>query len=128
MDSRVLVDDLRQALAQLEKALNGQIDSDLERAGCIQYFEFCFELAWKAVKTMALDEGITDCNSPKSSLRYAFSRGLIDDECVWLEMLQARNRMAHTYDVDRALTVFSQLKAPFLPALQALLKRLCDAD
>jgi len=124
MDSRLLIDDLRRAVAQLEIALKGHIDSDLERAGCIQYFEFCFELAWKSVKTVAEDEGIMDCNSPKSSLRYAFSRGLIDDESVWLEMLQARNRMAHTYDVDRALTVFSQLKEPFLPALQALLERL----
>ncbi len=40
-----ILDDFEAALTQLQAALSGPINSDLERAGCIQYFEFTFELA-----------------------------------------------------------------------------------
>lgn len=45
MSESWILDDFDAALRQLEAALTGPIRSDLERAGCIQYFEFTFELA-----------------------------------------------------------------------------------
>jgi len=42
--------DFSEAVARLAEALAAPADSDLLRAGCIQYFEFCFELAWKSIK------------------------------------------------------------------------------
>jgi len=72
-----ILDDFETALKQLEVALSGPIKSDLERAGCIQYFEFTFELAWKSIRMAASELGQPDCLSPKACLKQAFTNGWI---------------------------------------------------
>ena len=119
MSPRVLADDFARAVAELKDALGGNPKSRLEQAGCIQYFEFCFELAWKALKALASYQGLSGADSPRGALRAAFGQGWIDDEPVWLEMLEARNRMSHTYSAEAALAIFGRLGA-FLAAFVAL--------
>jgi nucleotidyltransferase substrate binding protein (TIGR01987 family) len=119
MDSQELREDFRRAVAEFRSALEIDPESDLIKAGCIQYFEFSFELAWKSVKRCAENEGIGDCNSPKAALKAAFSFGWIEDEEVWLDMLMSRNRMSHTYSAASALTVYDKLPG-YVAALQQL--------
>ena len=52
-----LLKDYAKALLELEQALAEPSETRLIQAGCIQYFEFCFELAWKSVKSVAEQEG-----------------------------------------------------------------------
>jgi nucleotidyltransferase substrate binding protein (TIGR01987 family) len=122
-DAQWIVDDFSAALAQLRGALTEPAELDLIKAGCIQYFEFCFELGWKACKVVSAEQGLPDCLSPKACLRQAFTLGWIEDEAVWLEMLDARNRMAHTYDARKALQIYESLPQ-FHAALQKLLATL----
>ena len=84
MDSDALLSDLTTAVKQLESALAMDAANDVVKAGCIQYFEFCFELAWKTVKSYTEAEGLNDCNSPKAALKQAFANGWISDEEAWL--------------------------------------------
>lgn len=126
MSERWIFDDLRNAVDQLEAALEVRPASDLVRAGCIQYFEFCFELAWKAIKLASSGQGLPDCASPKACLKQAFTQGWLDAEDPWLAMLDARNRMSHTYNAKDALTIYDSLRnfvAP-LKQLSALLETL----
>jgi len=118
-----IVDDFAAALAQLESALAEPAERDLIKAGSIQYFEFSFELGWKACKMVSAEQGLPDCLSPKACLRQAFTLGWIGDEAIWLEMLDARNRMAHTYDARKALQIYESLPQ-FCAALQKLLATL----
>ena len=122
-DAQWIVDDFSAALAQLRGALAEPAELDLIKAGCIQYFEFCFELGWKACKVVSAEQGLPDCLSPKACLRQAFTLGWIENEAVWLEMLDARNRMAHTYDARKALQIYESLPQ-FCAALQKLLATL----
>ena len=57
MTPRRLLEDYAKALDELEQVLTESSENQLIQAGCIQYFEFCFELAWKSVKSVAEQEG-----------------------------------------------------------------------
>ena len=52
-----LLEDYAKALDELEQVLTESSENQLIQAGCIQYFVFCFELAWKSVKSVAKQEG-----------------------------------------------------------------------
>jgi nucleotidyltransferase substrate binding protein (TIGR01987 family) len=123
MDSRVLLNDLSNAVVQLEDALSLPAENNVIKAGCIQYFEFSFELAWKTIKRFAQEEGLGDCNSPKSALKAAFANGWLLEEEIWLDMLMSRNKMSHTYSVSSALTIYEGLPG-YLNALQQLCGKL----
>ena len=118
--------DFQAALARLDEALNLDVQSDVYKAGCIQYFEFTFELAWKSIKAVAEEAGLDAGGSPKSSLKTGYQQGWLEDEDVWLNMLEARNRMSHTYDAKDALKVYQKLKA-FVEPLKALVESLAGA-
>lgn len=122
MDSRELLRELEKALVQFRDALELPAENDVIKAGCIQYFEFSFELAWKTIKRIAEEEGLADCNSPKSALKAAFSNGWIEHEEVWLGMLSSRNKMSHTYSADDAIDLFEKLPA-YAQALQNLAEK-----
>jgi len=108
-DSKKLLVDYQKALKRLDEALAINADIDVVKAGCIQFFEFSFELAWKLIKAYAMQEGI-ESFSPKAALKAAYQLKLIDDELNWLKMLEARNLMSHTYDEERSLKIYDQLK------------------
>lgn len=82
MDKFLLIDGFEQALKRLTDALAFPAQSDLEKAGCIQYFEFCFELAWKSIRIVAGSLGLADCSFPKACLKQAFALHWIDNEEV----------------------------------------------
>ena len=123
MTPKLLLDDYAQALARLHEVLAVPAADDLDRAGCIQDFEFSFELAWKSVKAVGESQGLSGLVSPRACLSQAFTTGWIQSEEVWLEMLDARNRMSHTYKYQDALTVYKRLST-FLPAMEQLLMAL----
>lgn len=68
-DSGWILEDFATALKQLETALAEPAQHDVVKAGCIQYIEFCFELAWKSIKVVLAQTGLPECLSPKTCLR-----------------------------------------------------------
>ena len=123
MSDHWIVNDFALALGQFESAMDQPAGSDLIRAGCIQYFEFTFELAWKAIKQLVEESGLPPCTSPKSCLKAAFQQDWVEDEAIWLDMLEARNQMSHAYDARNALKVYDRLAA-YRPSLRQLHERL----
>jgi nucleotidyltransferase substrate binding protein (TIGR01987 family) len=105
---------LREVLAAAE--------TDVSRDAAIQRFEFCFELAWKAIQERARDEGM-DCQSPKNCLKLAFKNSWIMDEPAWLAMLVDRSQTSHTYDEALAKAVYGRLRS-YLPLLEGLANNL----
>ena len=82
---------LKNAVTQLETL------SDLEKEGMIQRFEYTFELAWKTLKDY-LEENNVDAKFPREVIKQSFKYEIINDGDIWLEMLEQRNLMAHTYE------------------------------
>lgn len=123
MNPKIIAADYQRAVTELSEALASHPTTRLEQAGCLQYFEFCFELAWKSLKSLASYHGLSDAESPRSALRVAFGQHWLDDEPTWLEMLECRNRMSHTYSSASALDVYARLN-DFAEVLRQLDRKL----
>ena len=99
--------------------------TDTVRDGVIQRFEFTFDLAWKSLKEYMQDQGATaPLQFPKQVLREAYAAELIDDEGVWLDMLNARNQTSHIYDDATAQEIYSQIEGEFVSLFDKLIEQL----
>ena len=115
-----------QALKRLEESINDYNRYSLNsiRDGVIQRFEFCTELAWKTVREYLIDQGYTEINSPKSVMKTAYADHLIDDEEVWLDILNSRNLTAHLYDEETSKRIFEKIAEKYRPVFIKLLESL----
>jgi nucleotidyltransferase substrate binding protein (TIGR01987 family) len=119
-DRAVLFAEFSRAFARLrEGAAEDPARSELVVDGLIQRFEFTFELGWKLLKALLLHQGI-DCASPRACIKEAAAAGLVADGDGWISMLEARNRTAHLYNRDDALSVYREIKDRFVKLLEAL--------
>ncbi len=91
----------------------------LVRIAVIKTFEMTFELAWKTLKDYLNFNGV-EVKLPREVLKQAFANGLLPDGQVWINMLDDRNLMAHTYDDERALLAIHHICSDYLPAIKAL--------
>jgi nucleotidyltransferase substrate binding protein (TIGR01987 family) len=99
MTDRKLLDslsNLQNALENLERAVAIPKDRELVAEGTIHRFEMTIELFWKTLRRAIRYEG-TRVDSSRESLREAFRMGWLDDEQVWLDMLDSRNTTSHEY-------------------------------
>jgi len=110
------------ALARLQDALI-QSRSEWIRDAAIQRFEFTFELAWKTTMRVEQASGLESGTSPRQVIKVAFKADWIDDNELWLKMLDDRNRTSHTYNQMVAEEIFDRLPE-YSDALSGLLARL----
>jgi len=122
MKAELILPDFDRGLKRFEDAMNLDPVDDIHRAGCIQYFEFTFDLAWKSIQAVATHYGLEPIKSPRVAFKTAFSQGWITKQEPWLRMLEARNRMSHVYNADEALTVYETLPDFTVPFRQLYLE------
>ena len=67
----------------------------------IQAYEIVFELAWKTMKDYLEFNGIIT-DTPRETIKEAFSKNIISDGQIWIEMMEARNKTSHTYREEYA--------------------------
>lgn len=89
------------ALLHLKEAVEKDKLSDLEKAGLIQIYGFTFELAWKTIKDYLQEKEVV-AKFPREAIKEGFFYGIIKNGDVWMDMLQKRNLMSHTYDEKTA--------------------------
>lgn len=77
--------------------------------GTIQRFEFTIELFWKTLKRVLQSEGI-NASSPRDTLKQAFRIGWLDDETIWLSMLDDRNQTSHVYNEQMAERIYQHIQ------------------
>jgi nucleotidyltransferase substrate binding protein (TIGR01987 family) len=81
------------------------------------------KLGWKTLKDLLAYEGI-DAPLPRQVIREAFAANLVRDGQIWIDMLEQRNLMAHTYDITRARRALTLIQGSFAPALLELARDL----
>lgn len=115
---------LVQAFALLEEALQrgSSALNQLEKEGLTQRFEFTFELAWKTLKDYLEESGVQlTISTPREVIRVAFATNILADGMKWLEMLEHRNLLSHTYDVKRFDEAVLAIEAEYVPLIRAVI-------
>lgn len=84
-------------------------------AGAIQKFEFVYELSLKMMtrqlKLMSISDENAALNDFRDVLREAVKKGLIEEIDDWMRYRKMRNITSHTYDYEKAMTVYHQIAA-----------------
>ncbi len=88
----------------------------LEKEGMIQRFEYTFELAWKTLKDFLESQGV-EASFPREVIKSAFHYELIIDGEIWMEMLEQRNLIAHTYDEEQFNRAIELIRDRFFAAI-----------
>ena len=120
------LDKLQSTVTRLKESLAeyAQTPSSTMRDGVIQRFEFCAELSWKTLRQYLLDQGYTEINSPRATLRKGFAEGAIQDDSAWLSLMNDRNRTPHIYDEETAAEIFCHIQSDYVPLFDALISYL----
>ncbi|MEB2786873.1 nucleotidyltransferase substrate binding protein [Algoriphagus persicinus] len=99
--------------------------SQLEKEGIIQRFEFTLELGWKTLKDRMESDGLVLPQiSPKIVVKEAFKAKYIDRIEIWIDMINDRNLLSHTYDFTVMEEVIPDIQKRYSAALSDLLKLL----
>lgn len=113
----------KKAVSQLDEFIEKGELNKFEVQGLIQCFEYTFELAWKTMKDYLEQEGF-EVKSPRATIQTAFQTQLITDGHAWIDALEKRNLMSHTYDEDRASEAEELIKTKYYIMLKELCFRL----
>ena len=119
----------KQRFANFEKAfkqLKAAVDKfdeldDLSKEGLVQRFEYTFELAKNTLKDFIESKGENEKYS-RDVLKKAFQLQIITDGEIWLEMLDKRNIMSHTYNKTTFVEVVTVIKEKYFSEIEKLIK------
>lgn len=117
----------KQRFTNFEKAylqLNDAIDKfemldDLSKEGLVQRFEYTFELAWKTLKDYLESQGIVS-QFPREVLKQGFHTNILNNGEVWIDILEKRNLLAHTYDQHNFNTALESIRKSYYPEITHL--------
>ena len=117
-------DNLGNAINRLKEVLTHKDINNIEylQDAAIQRFEFVIELYWKVLKKFLAYEKINS-NTPRDVLSQSFKFNLINDEKIWLRMLDDRNNTSHVYNQEDAKKIFEKIKL-YYPVMESNYKKL----
>jgi nucleotidyltransferase substrate binding protein (TIGR01987 family) len=88
----------------------------LEKEGLIQRFEYTFELAWKTLKDY-LESKEVDAKFPRDVIKASFHYEFIREGEVWMDMLENRNLLFHTYNEVKFNLAINKIKEEYYAAI-----------
>ena len=121
------IDNFKKSFEVLKGADYTRVDEDdIYRTGVIAQFNLTFELAVKALQQVMRDHGVqgAESGSPRELLQLGYKVGFIDDEKVWLAMLNKRNIAVHEYNEDEIDEIILLIRDSFTNAFVDLSKML----
>ena len=102
-----------------EQIIQKESLTEIEKAGLVHAYEFTFELAWKTMKDY-LEAKDIPVKFPREVIKESFRYDLIADGETWMDMLDKRNLMTHTYDETSAKTAIMLIQNNYYSLLRDL--------
>lgn len=124
---RICLDQFRAALVlfhTVEEERRHRALNDAEKAGLVQFFALSVELGWKTLAAYLRSEGVDVVAAPMPVIRRAAEAGLVEDADAWARAVEDRNRFAHVYDAAAFDPLAGRAGDDYLPAPDALVRRL----
>jgi nucleotidyltransferase substrate binding protein (TIGR01987 family) len=118
-----LFEQFKEAFGRLKEAIDIEGESDIKRDAVIKRFEFTYELLWKTYKKLARLEKL-DYFSPKACFQFAFKSGWIENEELFLEIIDARNKTSHVYSEEEARRIYDFIKEKVIDAFDVAREKL----
>ncbi len=123
-------DNYKRAYILLAEAID-QIESghlnQLEKEGTIRRFKYCSKLAWKTIKDYLEGQGVVFAQiTPRAVLKEAIASKLISHEQGWMEALDLRNAMSHTYDFKAFERAIEEIRKKYLNCFSELYETLAE--
>ena len=110
--------DTKKALDTLKEIFREPF-SVIVRDATIQRFEYTFELGWKTLKDFFESKNV-EVKFTRDVIKESFKTELLDDGEIWLEMLEKRNLMAHTYDEVILKSVLNDIESRYFDQLKKI--------
>ena len=99
-----------------EKAVEKTEYTPIEVGGLVQSFEFTFELGWKTIKDYLYLQGI-ETTTPREATKEGFNTRIIENGHAWMNMIEKRNELSHTYKAEVAKHAVQIIKSEYYPAI-----------
>ena len=110
------------ALLQLGEA-SDETESPIVRDACFRRFKLSYELLWKTLKIFLEEIHGVRAVSPRQVFKEAFALSLIEKEQIFIEMIESRNTLSHTYNEEQAMKIYVKC-ADYLKAMKSVLAQL----
>lgn len=117
----------KKAFGQLTEFTELPSLNKFEKQGLIQCFEYTFELAWKTMKDYLDIQGI-EAKTPRATIQEAFRINLIKDGHLWIDALEKRNLLSHTYDEALTEEAVKLIRYTYYPIIRELFAVLHEAS
>ncbi len=116
-------DNFSKALKNLKECLKVEEPySVVEQTGIVGLFQICFEQSWKLMKEVLENHGrfAVRTGSPREIIKIAYQCDMIKNQKAWLEILESRNILAHTYSDEQSLNVIKSIKSDYISVFEEL--------
>lgn len=96
--------------------------SIVEIVGILRLFQICFEQSWKLMKEVLENYGrfAVRTGSPREIIKIAYQCDMVKNQEAWLEILESRNILAHTYSDEQSLNVIKSIKSDYISVFEEL--------
>ncbi|MEM7183055.1 MAG: nucleotidyltransferase substrate binding protein [Spirochaetota bacterium] len=118
---------LQKAFTQLTEFMQKSELNKFEVQGLIQCFEYTFELSWKTLKDYLEFEGYP-VKTPRETLKTAFQIGFIQEGSTWLDALEKRNLMSHTYNEEITVQTETLIREKYYQIIQNLVQQFSEKE
>lgn len=123
-------DNFKRAYFLLQDAVENYREEELNqlaKEGMIQRFEYCTEFAWKTVKDYLENQNVVlELITPRAVIKEAVAAKLLSRGEDWMNALDARNKMSHTYEFRKFESVIKQIEATYLNLFGELYEKLSE--
>ena len=113
-----------QSFKEIHSAYIKNPEQKISQMALIKSFELAFELSWKTLQSFFKSQGYIEVKSPKGVIKEAFNKDVIKEGQLWIDMLDARNRLSHIYDESMFKGIIKKISKEYVQEIEKLYQKL----